>query len=168
MVNIVGLSEPWRPHSRVLDSSMAGDPTAMYWMVLWPETSCIGWFYGLRPHSHVLNGSMAWDLIAMYCMVLWLETPSPWGGPERMGPRPPPWVPLLKSYGSSILAFHQFRFKNSEQHLLLGSGGNQNLRPSCRRPPTRTFHPPVGTLRLDAPALVRVHSPNDGNKLGWC
>ena len=22
----------------------------------------------------------------------------------RMGPRPPPWVPLLKSYGSSILS----------------------------------------------------------------
>ena len=63
--------------------------------------------------------------------------------------------------------FHQFRFKNSEQHLLLGSGGNQNLRPSCRRPPTRTFHPPVGTLRRDTPALVRVRSPNDGNKLGW-
>ena len=41
-----------------------------------------------------------------------------------------------------------------EQHVLLGSGGNQNLRPSCRRPPTRTFHTPVGTLRLDAPALV--------------
>ena len=37
---------------------------------------------------------------------------------------------------------------------------------SCRRPPTRTFHPPVGTLRRDAPALVRVRSPNDGNKLG--
>ena len=29
---------------------------------------------------------------------------SQWGGPERMGPRPPPWVPLLKSYGSSILS----------------------------------------------------------------
>ena len=26
------------------------------------------------------------------------------GGLERMGPRPPPWVPLLKSYGSSILS----------------------------------------------------------------
>ena len=26
------------------------------------------------------------------------------GGPERMGLRPPPWVPLLKSYGSSILS----------------------------------------------------------------
>ena len=50
-------------------------------------------------------------------------------------------------------AVHQFRFKNVEQHLL-GSEGNQNLRPSCRRPPARTFHTPVGTLRLDAPALV--------------
>ena len=86
-----------------------------------------------------------------------------------MGPRPPPWVPLLKSYGSSILST-SLGSKNSEQHLLLGSGGNQNLRPSCRRPPTRTFHPPppppVGTLKRDAPALVRVRSPNDGNKLG--
>ena len=26
------------------------------------------------------------------------------GGLERMGRRPPPWVPLLKSYGSSILS----------------------------------------------------------------
>ena len=26
---------------------------------------------------------------------------------------------------------------------------------------------PVGTLWLDAPALVWVRSPNDGNKLGW-
>ena len=25
-------------------------------------------------------------------------------GPERMGPRPPPWVQLIKSYGSSILS----------------------------------------------------------------
>ena len=36
----------------------------------------------------------------------------------------------------------------------------------CRRPPARTFHTPVGTLRLDAPAFFRVRSPNDGNKLG--
>ena len=48
----------------------------------------------------------------------------------------------------------------------LGLGGNQNLRPSCRRPHARTFHTPVGTLRLDAPALVWVRSPYDGNKLG--
>ena len=74
---------------------------------------------------------------------------------------------IKKLYHGIQMAVHQFRFKNVEQHLLLGSGGNQNLRPSCRRPPTRTFHPPpVGTLRLDAPALVRVCSPNDGNKLG--
>ena len=73
---------------------------------------------------------------------------------------------IKKFYHGMQKAVHQFRFKNVEQHLLLGSGGNQNLRPSCRRPPTRTFHPPVGTLRCDAPALVRVRSPNDGNKLG--
>ena len=29
---------------------------------------------------------------------------DPRGGQERMGPRSPPWVPLLKSYGSSILS----------------------------------------------------------------
>ena len=74
---------------------------------------------------------------------------------------------IKKFYHGIQKAVHQLRFKNVE-HLL-----NQNLRPSCRRPPTRTFHPPpppppppVGTLRLDAPALVRVGSPNDGNKLG--
>ena len=75
---------------------------------------------------------------------------------------------IKKLYHGIQKAVHQFRLKNVEQHLILGSGGNQNIRPSCRRPPTRTFPPPpVGTLRLDAPALVRVCSPNDGNKLGW-
>ena len=74
---------------------------------------------------------------------------------------------IKKFYHGIQKAVHQFTFKNVEEHLLLGSGGNQNLRPSCRRPPTRTFHTPVGTLRLDAPALVWVRSPNDGNKLGW-
>ena len=44
----------------------------------------------------------------------------------------------------------------------LGPGGNQNLRPHFTPPPP----PPVGTLRLDAPAMVRVCSLNDGNKLG--
>ena len=63
---------------------------------------------------------------------------------------------IKKFYHGIQKAVHQFRFKNVEQHLLLGSGGNQNLRPSGRQPPTRTFHPPVGTLRRDAPALVRV------------
>ena len=61
---------------------------------------------------------------------------------------------IKKFYHGIQKAVHQFSFKNVEQHLLLGSGGNQNLRPSCRRPPARTFHTPVGTLRLDAPALV--------------
>ena len=61
---------------------------------------------------------------------------------------------IKKFYHGIQKAVHQFRFKNVEQHLLLGSGGNQNLRPSCRRPPARTFHIPVGTLRFDVPALV--------------
>ena len=61
---------------------------------------------------------------------------------------------IKKLYHGIQKAVHQFMFKNVEQHPILGSGGNQNLRPSCRRPPTRTFHTPVGTLRLDAPALV--------------
>ena len=80
----------------------------------------------------------------------------------------PHCVPWLKKY---IMAYKRlstsFRFKNVEQHLLLGSGGNQNLRPCCRQPPARTFHIPVGTLRLDVPALVWVRSPNDGNTSGW-
>ena len=49
---------------------------------------------------------------------------------------------IKKFYHGIQKAVHQFRFKNVEQHLILGSGGNQNLRPSCRRPPARTFHPP--------------------------
>ena len=61
---------------------------------------------------------------------------------------------IKKFYHGIQKAVHQFRFKNIEQHLLLGSGGNQNLRPSCKRPPARTFHIPVGTLRFDIPALV--------------
>ena len=40
-----------------------------------------------------------------------------------------------KFYHGIQKAVHQFSFKNVEQHFLLGSGGNQNLRPSCRRPP---------------------------------
>ena len=72
---------------------------------------------------------------------------------------------IKKFYHGIQKAVHQFRFKNFE-HLLLGSGGNHNLRPVCRRPLARIFHTPVGTLRLDAPALFWVRSPNDGNKLG--
>ena len=66
---------------------------------------------------------------------------------------------IKKFYHGIQKAVHQFRFKNVEQHRLLGSGGNQNLRFSCRRPPTRTFHTPVGTLRLDAPALAESAVP---------
>ena len=66
---------------------------------------------------------------------------------------------ITKFYHGIQKAVHQFRFKNVDQHLVLGSGGNQNLRPSCRRPPTRTFHSPVGTLGLDAPALVESAVP---------
>ena len=38
---------------------------------------------------------------------------------------------IKKFYHGMQKAVDQFRFKNVEQHLLLGSGGNQNLRPSC-------------------------------------
>ena len=70
----------------------------------------------------------------------------------------------LKNY---IMAYKRLSTSLGSKMLnSLGSGGNQNLRPSCRRPPTRTFHPPVGTLRLDAPALVRVCSPDDGSPNG--
>ena len=62
-------------------------------------------------------------------------------------------------------AVHPFRFNNFE-HLLLGSvgGGDHNLRPGCRRRLLGHFTPSLGTLRLDAPALFRVRSPNDGNQ----
>ena len=79
----------------------------------------------------------------------------------------PHCVPWLKN---SIMAYKlstSLGSKTLNNTSSLGSGGNQNLRPSCRRPPIRTFHTPVDTLRLDAPALVWVRSPNDGNKLGW-
>ena len=48
----------------------------------------------------------------------------------------------------------------------LGRGGDHNLRRGCRRRLLGHFTPPLGTIRLDAPALFRVRSPNDGNKLG--
>ena len=44
------------------------------------------------------------------------------GGPERMGPRPPPWVPLLKSYGSSILST-SLSSKTVNNTSSLGLGG---------------------------------------------
>ena len=74
---------------------------------------------------------------------------------------------IKKIYPGIQKAVHQFRFKNFE-HLLGsggGGGGDHNLRPSCSRPPARTFHTPIGTLRLDAPALVRVRSPNDWDEV---
>ena len=71
-----------------------------------------------------------------------LQNDKGWTGKD-VSPSPTLGTIIKKSYdGSSVLFRFQFRFKNSEQHLLLGSGGNQNLRPSCRRPPTRIFHPP--------------------------
>ena len=60
---------------------------------------------------------------------------------------------MIKKYYHGIKnTVHQCRQTNFE-HLLLVSGGNHNLRPGCRRPPPRTFHTPVGTLRLDASVL---------------
>ena len=46
------------------------------------------------------------------------------GGPERMGPRPPPWVPLLKSYGSSILSA-SLGSKTLNNTSSLGLGGTK-------------------------------------------
>ena len=46
------------------------------------------------------------------------------GGPERMGPRPPPWVPLLKSYGSSILST-SLGSKTLKNTSSLGLGGTK-------------------------------------------
>ena len=79
-----------------------------------------------------------------------------WGWTGKDGPPSPTLGTIIKkSYdGSSVLNTSLgSKTLNNTSSLGLG-GGNQNLRPSCRRPPARTFHTPVGTLRLDAPALV--------------
>ena len=49
---------------------------------------------------------------------------------------------IKKFYHGIQKAVHLFRLKNFE-HLLLGSGWNHNLRPSCRRHLARTFHTPA-------------------------
>ena len=46
------------------------------------------------------------------------------GGPERMGPRPPPWVPLLKSSGSLILST-SLGSKTLNNTSSLGLGGTK-------------------------------------------
>ena len=77
-----------------------------------------------------------------------------WGGPERIGPRPPPWVPLLK--GSSILNFHPFRLKNFE-HLLGTAWGEPKLKTWLYAPPGRDFSPP---LPLWVPSdVMHLHFP---------
>ena len=48
------------------------------------------------------------------------------GGAERMGPRPPPWVPLLKSYGSSILST-SLGSKTLNNPSSLGLGGTKTF-----------------------------------------
>ena len=60
----------------------------------------------------------------------------------------PYYVPWLKNY---IMAYKRLSTSLGSKTLnntSFGLGRNQNLRPSCRRPPTRTFHTPVGTLSL--------------------
>ena len=63
---------------------------------------------------------------------------------------------LIKGWGSKTL-----------NNTSLSLGGNQNLRPSCRRPPARTFHTPIGhvffmlEILKSAPSLKwEVVSPN--------
>ena len=66
-------------------------------------------------------------------------------GPERMGSRPPHWVPLLKSYGSSILSTSLgSKTLNTSS---LGLGRNQNQRPGCRRHLAGIFHTPARCLQ---------------------
>ena len=72
-----------------------------------------------------------------------------------------PWMPWLKKLYHGEPVLNPFRFKNFE-HLLLGSGWNHNLRTGCMCHLARTFHTPARSLRLDAPALFRVRSPNNG------
>ena len=82
------------------------------------------------------------------------------GGLERMGPCPPPWVPLLISYGSSILSTSLG--SNILNTSSLGLGGTTIKDPVIRRHLARIFHTPLVAFRRDAPALSWVRSPNNG------
>ena len=90
------------------------------------------------------------ELSSLICVWLWIVSFIPdtllfqnyWGGPERMGPRPPTWVPLLK--GSSILSTS---LGSKTLNTSFGLGGNQNWRPSCRRHLAGIFHTPTRCLQ---------------------
>ena len=80
-----------------------------------------------------------------------------WTGKDG-SPSPTLGTIIKKSYyGSSVLST-SLGSKTLNNTSSLGLEGTKILRPSCRRPPARTFHTPVGTLGLDAPALVWVRS----------
>ena len=105
-----------------------------------------------------------------YIDTLWCSTTDNQGHKGQLAPRCRALDVMIKTFYHVIQkAVHPFRFKNGEP-ILLGSGGlgggGHNLRPGCRRRLLGHFTPPLGTLRLDAPALFRVRSPNDGNTLG--
>ena len=72
------------------------------------------------------------------------------GGPERMGPRPSPWVPLLKSSGSSI---HSTSLGSKTLNTSLGLGGTKIRDPVVGAPWPGFFTSPLGAFRHDAPAL---------------
>ena len=81
-----------------------------------------------------------------------------------MGPRPPPWVPLFKSYGSSILSTSLgSTILNTSS---LGLRGTKIKNPVVRATWPGYFTPPLGAFRLDVPALFRVRSPNNGKEVG--
>ena len=64
------------------------------------------------------------------------------GHKEQLAPRSHALGTMIKkNYHRVHKAVNLFRFKNFEH--LLGSGGNHNLRPGCRRHQARTFHTPA-------------------------
>ena len=87
-----------------------------------------------------------------------------WTGKDG-SPSPTLGTIIKKSYdGSSFLSTSLG--SKTLNNTSLGLGGTKISDPVVGGRLLGTFHTPVGTLRLDAPALVGVRSPNDGNKLG--
>ena len=84
-----------------------------------------------------------------------------WTGKD--GSRPPPWVPLIKSYGSSIL-FTSLGAKTFS--ISLGLGGTEIKDPAVGATCPGYFTPPPPPPKClqapEAPALSPVRSPNNG------
>ena len=90
---------------------------------------------------------------SMLCLVSF-TVHTGWTGKD--GSRPPPWVPLLKSYGSIIVStsLGSKTLNTKIKDLVVGTTW-----PGFQPPPPP---PPLGAFRCDVPTLSRVLSPNNG------